>query len=107
GDDIRIDWGRLYVAAPKDSVGATWPVGDRATYQEEVFRNNPARIQIGSKPQPVPAASIAAPIFFQSLKVSDKPASQYLMIAYDDLYSIEYMRSKLRPYWRRSGWEAA
>jgi hypothetical protein len=29
------------------------------------------------------------------------------MVAYDDLYSIQYMRHNLRPYWRRNGWEAA
>jgi len=28
-----------------------------------------------------------------------------LMLAYDDLYSIEYMKSKLRPYWKRFGWK--
>jgi hypothetical protein len=30
-----------------------------------------------------------------------------LILAYDDLYSIQYMRQNLRPYWRRNGWEAA
>ena len=29
------------------------------------------------------------------------------MLAYDDLFSIEYFYRKLRPYWRRGGWEAA
>ncbi len=29
------------------------------------------------------------------------------MLAYDDLYSIEYLGHKLRPYWRRNGADAA
>ena len=39
--------------------------------------------------------------------VHEAPASCWLMLAYDDLYSIQYMKKNLRPYWRRNGWEAA
>ena len=28
------------------------------------------------------------------------------MIAYDDLFAIQYNRKNLRPYWRKDGWEA-
>ena len=31
------------------------------------------------------------------------PASRWLMLAYDDLYSIQYFKRDLRPYWRRNG----
>src|SRR5438552_15616079 len=36
-----------------------------------------------------------------------QPVSCWLMLAYDDLYSIQYMKQNLRPHWRRNGWEAA
>jgi hypothetical protein len=39
--------------------------------------------------------------------VGQKPVSRWLMLAYDDLYSIQYMKKNLRPYWRRNGWQAA
>ena len=39
--------------------------------------------------------------------VQTKPISCWLILAYDDLYSIQYMKKNLRPYWRRNGWEAA
>ena len=39
--------------------------------------------------------------------IRETPASRWLMLAYDDLYSIQYMKKNLRPYWRRTGWEAA
>ena len=30
-----------------------------------------------------------------------------LLLAYDDIYAIEYLGTKLRPYWRRNGMDAA
>jgi hypothetical protein len=40
-------------------------------------------------------------------KVGVKSTARHLILAYDDLYSVEYMRRRLRPYWRRSGAEAS
>src|SRR4029077_13527765 len=39
--------------------------------------------------------------------VKAEGTSCWLILAYDDLYSIQYMKKNLRPYWRRNGWEAA
>ena len=89
GDDIRIDWGYAYVAVP----GA----GGKAT----------ATIVSDGEQLPAPGGSVAARITFDLGRVSAEPVSRWLILAYDDLYSIQYMKKNLRPYWRRSGWEAA
>ncbi len=39
--------------------------------------------------------------------VGKTPVTQWLLLAYDDLFSIQYMGQNLRPYWRRDGWQAA
>jgi hypothetical protein len=39
--------------------------------------------------------------------VSAQPASRYLMLAYDDLYAIEYFERRERAWWRRQGAEIA
>ena len=36
-------------------------------------------------------------------KVAPRPVSRYLMLAYDDLYSIEYFQRRERAWWRRNG----
>jgi hypothetical protein len=85
GDDIRIDWGYLYLAAPRETV----------------------RAQNLTSTQPSRADGFTAGLDLKPLRVGARVTTQWLMLAYDDLYSIQYMRKNLRPYWRRNGWEAA
>jgi hypothetical protein len=103
GDDIRIDWGWLYVAAPKASV-ATASLTERGAGQ----RAFAAGAALPAAPaMPCGADAVSAAVVLDLGRVGAKPASRWLMVAYDDLYSIQYMKSNLRPYWRRNGWEAA
>jgi hypothetical protein len=44
---------------------------------------------------------LAADFDFEQVK--NAPSSRYILVAYDDLYSIEYLNRWLRPYWRRKG----
>ena len=36
-------------------------------------------------------------------KVGAKTVSDYILLAYDDIYSIQYFGDNLRPYWNRNG----
>jgi hypothetical protein len=103
GDDIRIDWGYLYVAAPKET--PSW-IGGRGALQTGFARDG-LTTKVSGPEQPAPADAVAAAVVLQVGSVSSKPVSRWLMLAYDDLYSIQYMQKNLRPYWRRNGWEAA
>jgi hypothetical protein len=105
GDDIRIDWGYLYTAA--DQAG----VSDYTVAAGAVARAGFA--DSGKLPPTDPcqprAAGDQTPVSAVALdfgKVGKQPTSRWLMLAYDDLYSIQYMQKNLRPYWRRTGWEA-
>ncbi len=105
GDDIRIDWGYLYVAAPKDAV-ATRAFAGRGAAQGG-FAGNGLQSAIASPESPANADAICAAMALKPQTVARKTVSCWLMVAYDDLYSIQYMKKNLRPYWRRNGWEAA
>ena len=107
GDDIRIDWGYLYVAAARADV-AEQRIGQRRQRCRQALSGNGL---LGASPPslPQPCRHTRRPQHscFKRVKVSAQPVTRRLMLAYDDLYSIQYMKKNLRPYWRRNGWEAA
>ncbi len=106
GDDIRIDWGYLYAAAPKSAVSAQVFAGP-STAQRGFVENGLRSVKVDSMEAPKNGGDVCAALAVEVGKVSSQPVSRWLMLAYDDLYSIQYMKKNLRPYWRRNGWEAA
>jgi Glutaminase A six helical-hairpin domain/Domain of unknown function (DUF5127)/Domain of unknown function (DUF4964) len=107
GDDLRIDWGYFYLAAKSQPGISSAFAGDR--------ESRSAFIQSGCLParddMRMPRAAAdgypMAAFAFDLGQVAATPASRWLMLAYDDQFSIEYFYRKLRPYWRKNGWEAA
>lgn len=106
GDDLRIDWGYLYIAAPKKSVAVEAVVPSGALRSQFVGTGAKAAPETIT-PATGAGDSFAGAVTFDLGNVGAKPAACWLMLAYDDLYSIQYMKQNLRPYWRRNGWEAA
>ena len=99
GDDLRIDWGNLYLATPTPEISWNYSasvVNDFASGSKQNVRPiGGTNILVGGKETPLLG-------FISNLKrVNATPASYWLMIAYDDIYSIQYMRKNLRPYWRK------
>ncbi len=107
GDDVRIDWGYLYVSAPNNQKPEA--VQGNAASVRDAFVKNGSLSKAPALNEKERAASIGpvSAIALELGKVGSKPVSRWLMLAYDDLYSIQYMKQNLRPYWRRNGWEAA
>ena len=103
GDDLRIDWGYLYVFAPagkdqSDCAGIR-PVEMDSFISSGKVPDSDDLLAMRPYAQPAPALSYA----FQLGSVGAAPVSRHLVIAYDDLYSIEYFHRQLRPYWARNG----
>jgi hypothetical protein len=103
GDDLRIDWGHFYAVTKKEFVFQDGTGVPRLLAQDafRLYGLIPKGIEHGAD------SSSVAFLVFEPVSVGSKPVSRWLMLAYDDLYSIQYMRKNLRPYWRRNGWEAA
>jgi hypothetical protein len=106
GDDRRIDWGYLYAAAPMSTVAASALASADAQHQAFVREGRlPTHDESG-----MPRSAHRAPLMafvFDLQQVGADPVARHLLLAYDDLYSIEYFHQRLRPYWRRDGAQAA
>lgn len=91
GDDIRIDWGHFYLAA-----GAADAETSLETTEGPCDRNAAGT-----------GASVTLAVAFKPFVVSSESVERVALLAYDDEYSIQYLGTNLRPYWRRNGWQAA
>jgi hypothetical protein len=106
GDDLRIDWGYLYLAAPQGGKSLT-AIAPAAEARQAFAKDGMAELTPDSRKQ---ATAAEAPVLVCSLELPEvfvKPVSRWMILAYDDIYSIQYMKKNLRPYWRRDGWEAS
>ncbi len=107
GDNLRIDWGYLYAAAPND--GGVKRVVARARAAHGAFARGGSLPESAdfSMPRAVAEGWPVMAFSFEMGNVATQGASRHIILAYDDIYSIEYLGHRLRGYWRRNGAEAS
>ena len=94
GDDVRIDWGHFYLVA--ESANTSYAIGDSETLRSN-FANGVSQ-ENGDKRD----SSTDKFAFTRSLG-SVKEGKGKVMVGYDDIYSIQYFGTNLRPYWNSKG----
>lgn len=107
GDRLRIDWGYIYLAVPPqlgglNAISRTFESRLLFTRGDSIPRiddmNMPRRLNKGTHRQWIP--TLAAQ--FDLGTIGRNPVHRYVLVAYDDMYSIEFLKRKLRPYWNRA-----
>lgn len=118
GDDTRIDWGYLYAVAPRSQ--AQFGTSFDAELKLRFAKNGGLGDSIDSKPWTVAMPPMTdgredtsrfPPTYqgttlgfsFDLGSVGAQEISRTMMLGYDEIYSIDYYGTKLRPYWRRNG----
>jgi hypothetical protein len=95
GDDLRIDWGYMYLSTPQ---------AEKAT--QYISTASQAIPSFVSKKETGSAAT-GKNLFLNTTidlgKVGSDAKEQYFMLAYDDIYSVQYFHKNLRPWWNRNG----
>lgn len=96
GDDLRIDWGRVYLLAPAGTRNALGDKETRQTFIREGVLGDDRDPAAGTVGEILPLMAV----MHDFGSVTAKPRSVALELAYDDLESIEYFHRPLLAYWR-------
>jgi hypothetical protein len=107
GDNLRIEWGYFYVAVPAGQGASSTLAGNISTLDQFASTGD---LPEADNLETAPGSNNNHPILavrFDLSNVETRPVSRWMILAYDDIYSLEYMDRRLRPYWRRNGDGAA
>jgi hypothetical protein len=91
-DDLRVDWGYMYVGVPK-SYGSNQYVSS-STDALNNFLQKPVASNVKT------GKHLVLNTIIPLGKVSSTPKEQFIMLGYDDLYAIQYFNQNLKAWWK-------
>lgn len=97
GDNLRIDWGYFHVALPETFAGVQ--------YLSAGIPANPTGIdgENNSSDTKLQGQQLMLNTVLDFGTVGAETEEAYVMLAYDDLYSVQYFGQNLRPWWNEDG----
>jgi hypothetical protein len=107
GDDLRIDWGYLYLAAREQAGVSVGIQGHETSRGQFVGTGNLVPFDDLRCPRPANDDWPVLAAVDQFPSVTDQPQRGGIVLAYDDIFGIQYFYRDLPAYWRRNGADAA
>ena len=107
GDNLRIEWGHLYLAVPAQP-GATDVLAGAREARAAFARTGqlPAQDDLREPCAAQDGWPVLAAAFDLTVVRPGRTVSRHVIVAYDDYFAVEYLQRRLRPYWRRHGLHA-
>lgn len=102
GDDIRIDWGYVCLGVPGAATAKTAisSIESRSRYASHPELQAEDDVRFPRKADDnMPVAAVELDLG----TVNQEARSEFLVLAYDDIFSIEYFGERLPGYWKRDG----
>ncbi|MDF7815013.1 glutaminase family protein [Hymenobacter sp. YC55] len=96
GDNIRIDWGQAYLAAPGSA--------QQAAGEPQALKNTFTKsgtLTANAKPVSGQSQRVALATVLDLGSVKTEPTERHVLLGYDDQYSVQYFGKNLRGWWRR------
>ena len=95
GDNLRIDWGYAYLAAPGAALLSS---GNPQTLKTAFATTGKLLVAAPVRGQ---AQHVAQAAMLDLGKVTAQPVEQHLLLGYDEHFAVQYFGQNLRPWWRR------
>ncbi|MCC6287667.1 MAG: DUF4965 domain-containing protein [Chitinophagaceae bacterium] len=94
GDDLRIDWGYMYVAVPARDKAVQYITPAKNAFN--AFLNDTYRANTGT----IEGTQLMLNAVMYLGRIANEPVNKIMMIGYDDLYSVQYFGQNLLPWWK-------
>ena len=103
GDDLRIDWGYVYFCSPRGQDGMS-VIAPAAEARDAFMQSDtiPTSDDFNMPRQANDGWPVCAYVFNLG-EVGAKAKERFVLVAYDEIFSIEYFERKLPAYWKRNG----
>lgn len=103
GDDVRIDWGYFYMTGKSDK-SSIMNFADYWTPKKEFQETGKISTQQPASLSEQMNKNMTVLAYSKDLgNVSSDFVSDYIMLGYDDVYSIQYFQKNLKAYWTNDG----
>ena len=103
GDDVRIDWGYFYVAAPHSGGMTSAVASDESARGGFAEAGKLPDVDDTRTPRPAREEWPVLAFAFQIGRVAETPQSRHVLLAYDEISTVEYLGRRLDPLWRGEG----
>jgi hypothetical protein len=100
GDNVRIDWGYAYLAVPAG------PNVSVATASPNFLKTNflvRGKFPAAPAVPATPARDVTMAAVLETKELGTQPVTQHVLLAYDDVESVQYFGQNLKAWWRRKG----
>lgn len=99
GDDVRIDWGYMYLASAKKS-DVSIGIGEYVDIKKRFALDGNIAASTSISDNSVSTLVLG---YMNNLGKVSSRKSDFVMIGYDDLYSIQYFNENRMAYWKEDG----
>lgn len=106
GDNVRIDWGHLYLAIPHEKNYSSLISSSDRSVQDFVNNGHLKLKDDPDIPRPAGERPVSLAASYDLGTVTRLPETRHLILAYVQNYCIEYFHQKLKPWWARKGMNA-